>query len=104
RRGSRDSGGGYLAPNAWTNQYEQAPMMPAAGIVRTQAQTIWLAMPQRTADRRRVAPTPTIEPVMACVVDTGMPKPVAVKIAMAAPVSAANPPTGCSFVIFEPIV
>jgi hypothetical protein len=44
-----------------------------AGIVSTQAQTIRLATPQRTAERRVVDPTPTIAPVMVCVVLTGMP-------------------------------
>ena len=29
---------------------------------------------QRTADNLREAPTPTIAPVMVCVVETGMPK------------------------------
>ena len=52
-------------------------MPPAAGIVSTQAQTIWPATPHRTADQRRVAPTPTIAPVMVWVVVTGMPKWVA---------------------------
>ena len=44
-----------------------------AGIVNTQAQTICLATPQRTAERREVEPTPTIAPVIVCVVLTGMP-------------------------------
>ena len=48
-----------------------AAMSAEAGIVSTQAQTIWPATPQRTADRRRVAPTPTIAPVIVCVVLTG---------------------------------
>ena len=34
----------------------------AAGIVSTHAHTICPAMPHRTAERRRVAPTPTIAP------------------------------------------
>src|SRR5436309_12431072 len=79
-------------------------MMPAAGIVKTQAQTIRPAIPQRTADRRCVAPTPTIDPVIVCVVLTGIPKCVATRIAAAPPVSAQNPPTGRSFVIRDPIV
>src|ERR1051325_8982229 len=99
--GKRGVYGIFFQPSIETPQYVTAPMIPAAGIVRIQAQTIWPAKPQRTADHRRVAPTPTIEPVIACVVDTGMPKCVAVKMAMAAPVSAAKPPCGCSFVIFE---
>ena len=71
------------------------------GIVRTQAHTIWPATPHRTADSRRVAPTPTIAPVMAWVVLTGTPVCVAIRMDRAAPVSAAKPPTGCSLVIFE---
>ena len=48
-------------------------MTAEAGIVSTHAQTIRPAMPQRTADSRRVEPTPTIAPVMVCVVLTGTP-------------------------------
>ena len=48
-------------------------------MVSTQAQTIWPATPQRTAERRRVAPTPTIAPVIVCVVETGMPNELARK-------------------------
>src|SRR6185437_4062762 len=79
-------------------------MMPAAGIVTTHAQTILLAIPQRTADSRVVAPTPTIAPVMVWVVLTGIPSDVAPRIAIAPAVSAANPPTGRSFVMRRPIV
>ncbi len=43
-------------------------------------------------------------PVIVCVVLTGTPRVVAVKSEMAPAVSAAKPPTGCSLVIFEPIV
>jgi hypothetical protein len=45
---------------------------PAAGIVKIQAQTMLPATPQRTAEAR-TEPTPTMAPVMVCVVDTGMP-------------------------------
>src|SRR3954469_7723839 len=79
-------------------------MIAAAGIVRIHAQTIRPATPQRTADSRWVAPTPTIEPVIVWVVLTGIPKCVATRIAAAPPVSAQNPPTGRSFVIRDPIV
>ena len=54
-----------------------AAMIAEAGIVRIQAHTMRPAMPHRTADRRLVAPTPTMEPVMVWVVETGMPKWVA---------------------------
>ena len=50
-----------------------AATTPDAGIVNTQAHTICLATPQRTAERREVEPTPTIAPVIVCVVLTGMP-------------------------------
>ena len=40
-------------------------MSAAAGIVRTRAQTIRAAPPHRTAERRVVAPTPTLAPVIA---------------------------------------
>src|SRR5262252_10059052 len=68
------------------------------------AHTMRPASPHRTAESRCVAPTPTIEPVIVCVVLTGMPKWVAIRIAAAPPVSAQNPPTGRSFVILVPIV
>jgi len=56
------------------------------------------------AEKRFVAPTPTIDPVIVCVVLTGIFRCVAIWIAIAPPVSAANPPIGLSFVMREPIV
>ena len=47
---------------------------------------------------------PTIAPVIVWVVLMPTPKCVAVKIATAAPVSAANPPIGVNLVIFVPMV
>jgi hypothetical protein len=85
-------------------QYDTAAITAEAGIVRIHAHTIRPARPQRTAERRLVAPTPTIEPVIVCVVLTGIPQCVASWIAIAPPVSAANPPIGRSFVIRDPIV
>ena len=79
-------------------------MIAATGIVRIQAQTIRPATPHLTAERRRVAPTPTIAPVIVCVVETGIPVNVAPKRVAAPAVSAQKPPTGFSFVIFDPIV
>lgn len=64
------------------------------GMVRIQAQTILPARPQRTALSFREEPTPTMAPVMVCVVDTGMPASEAKVSVMAPPVSAQKPPTG----------
>ena len=76
----------------------------APGIVTIHAHTTRPATPQRTAESRRLAPTPTIAPVIVCVVDTGMPACDVKNSVAAAADSAATPPTGCSLVIFEPIV
>src|SRR5579859_5065291 len=73
-------------------------------MVNTQAQTIRLATPQRTAERRVVDPTPTMAPVMVCVVLTGMPREARKKRVAAPALSAQNPPTGLSLVILEPMV
>ena len=63
------------------------------------------ATPQRTADRRRVAPTPMIEVVVMCVVDTGTAKTVAVvTMTLDATVWAAKPPVGVSWMIRRPMV
>src|SRR5437667_9891656 len=75
----------------------------APGIVSTHAQTTWLATPQRTAETRCVDPTPTMAPVIVCVVDTGMPRDDVKKSVTAAADSAATPPAGCRRVILEPI-
>ncbi len=50
-----------------------AAIVPAAGMVITHAHTIRLANPQRTPASRVVAPTPTMDPVIVCVVLTGIP-------------------------------
>src|SRR5687767_13014450 len=70
----------------------------------TQAITILLATFQRTADSLRAAPTPMIDPVIVCVVDTGMPSQVAPKSVIAPAVSAQHPCIGVNRVILEPIV
>ena len=57
------------------------------------------ATPQRTARTRCALPTPMIDPVIVCVVETGMPRFVARNSEMAPPVSAAKPPTGFSLVL-----
>lgn len=79
-------------------------MIAAIGIVKSHAHTIRPAMPHLTAESLRVAPTPTIAPVIVCVVETGIPVSVAPKRVAAPAVSAQNPPTGFNFVILEPIV
>jgi len=67
-----------------------AAIAALAGIVRIHAQTICPATPQRTEEMRCAAPTPLMAPVIVCVVDTGIPKCDAMKIATAPPVSAQN--------------
>src|SRR3954452_8160383 len=79
-------------------------MIAAMGIVRIHAQTMRPATPHLTAENRLAEPTPTIEPVMVCVVETGMPKLVAVNNVIEPAVSAQNPWTGWSLTIFVPIV
>ena len=60
--------------------------------------------PHRTAETRRLEPTPMIAPLSTCVVETGIPRCEAARIVTAALVSAANPSTGFSSMIFVPIV
>jgi hypothetical protein len=83
---------------------DKAANVAAAGIVKTQAQTIRPATRHLTADSRATDPTPVMAPVMVCVVETGIPANVAPNKVSAPAVSAQNPPTGRNFVIFEPIV
>ena len=85
-------------------RYVSADIAAASGIVRIQAQTIRPATPHFTAESRFVAPTPTMAPVIVCVVETGIPESVAPTSVIAPEVSAQKPPNGCSFVIFVPIV
>ncbi len=73
-------------------------------MVRIQAHTTRPATPQRTADSRWIEPTPTIDPVMVWVVDTGMPWAETKNRVAAAADSAATPPDGWSFVIRVPSV
>ena len=47
-----------------TIQKDTAATRAAAGMVRIQAQTMRPATPHLTAESRRVAPTPTMEPVI----------------------------------------
>lgn len=79
-------------------------MNAAHGNVNTHASTIRCPQIHRTDRIPFVVPTPRIAPVIACVVDSGIPRNVARMIVVAAAVSAQNPPTGCSRVIPDPIV
>ena len=72
-----------------------AAISAAPGMVRIQAHTTRPATPQRTADRRWMEPTPTMQPVMVCVVDTGMPLAETKNSVAAAADSAETPPAGC---------
>ena len=74
------------------------------GMVKIQAQSRFTVTPQRTALKRLVAPTPIIEPVMVCVVETGILKCSVKNKVMAPAVSAATPSNGVTFVIRVPIV
>ncbi len=67
-------------------------------MVKIQAHRMRLATPQRTRPGLDTEPTPRMAPVMVCVVDTGIPREVAMKMASEPPVSAQNPPKGRSFV------
>jgi hypothetical protein len=84
--------------------YATAAMKAEAGIVKTQAQTMLPATPQRTAEAFCAEPTPTMAPVMVWVVETGTPQKLAISSVIAPPVSAQKPPTGLSLVIFWPMV
>src|SRR2546427_2645259 len=85
-------------------QNAKAATAAEAGMVRIHAHTIRRATPQRTAESRWTAPTPTIAPVMVCVVLTGIPAKAVPNRVKAPALSAQNPPIGLSLVILEPMV
>ena len=73
-------------------------------MVSTQAHIKLTVTPQRTAETLLVNPTPMIEPVIVCVVLTGILR-CSVKYKVNAPaVSAATPSKDDTLVILEPIV
>ena len=74
------------------------------GMVRIQAQRRLIVTPHRTADKRFVAPTPIMEPVMVCVVLTGIFRASVTNNVMAPAVSAATPSNGVTLVILVPMV
>lgn len=84
--------------------YTNAPTAAVHGIVITHADTIEYATFQCTALNLCAQPTPIIEPVTTCVVDTGRCKNVAVNTVMAEFKSAATPFIGCILNILFPTV
>ena len=81
-----------------------AASRPLTGMVRIHAQSRLKVTPHRTADKRFVAPTPMIEPVMVWVVLTGIFR-FSVRNKVIAPaVSAATPSKGVTLVIRVPMV
>src|SRR4051812_1231973 len=90
--------------NTCSRPYAAAATMAAPGMVKTHAQTTRPATPHRTADKRWLAPTPTMPPVIVCVVETGMPWAEVKNNMAAAADSAQTPPTGLMRVSLVPIV
>ena len=80
-------------------KYTSPAVAALIGIVRIQAQTIFPATPHRTAEIRLAVPTPTMAPVIVCVVLTGIPRREAISSVMPPAVSAQKPPKGRSRVI-----
>lgn len=80
------------------------PIPALIGMVRSHAQTMFLVTPHRTALARLADPTPIIDPVMVCVVLTGIPAREQPMMVPAADVSAAKPCTGRNFATFWPSV
>src|SRR5262249_11728909 len=92
---------GHAAYRKCFPSHQATPAMKAEqGMVRIQAMTMLPATPQRTAPGLCTDPTPTMAPVMVCVVETGMPSAAVVNSVSPPPVSAQNPSTGLSLVIF----
>src|SRR4051794_14554131 len=84
---------------------QAAAARPAAGNVSTHAVTMLRAMPQRTADTRRVAPEPMIADVITWVVETGACHRNAVAYSTEAPTdSAAKACGGSRWMILRPSV
>src|SRR5437773_1259456 len=81
-----------------------AASRPLMGIVSIQAHKRFTVTPQRTADNLLVAPTPTMEPVIVCVVLTGIFRFSVTNKVIAPAVSAATPSKGVTFVILVPMV
>jgi hypothetical protein len=87
-----------------TSSIIRVPSAIVTGRVSSQDVKISAVIAHRTADSRRMAPTPRIDDVRACVVLTGMPSSDATWITVAPATSAANPWTGSRVVIRCPRV
>lgn len=84
--------------------YTAAPISADTGMVSTHAVIISRETPHRTADRRLIAPTPMIEPLMTCVVETGILNICEMLMVSAPAVCAQKPSIGVILVILLPIV
>ena len=73
------------------SQKQRAATIAAAGIVRIQAITIFIAIFHLIPIKFVTAPTPMIDPAIVCVVEMGIPKLVARNMVRAPDVSAAKP-------------
>lgn len=74
------------------------------GMVKIHAHNKLTVTPHLTAETLFDNPTPMIEPVMVCVVDTGILKCSVINSVIAPAVSAATPSKGVTLVILEPMV
>src|SRR3954471_20220321 len=79
-------------------------MVAVTGSVSIQAQTIRCTTDHLMALKRLAEPTPMMAAEILCVVETGMPSFVAMKMTVAELVSAAKPLMGWSFTILWPSV
>jgi len=79
-------------------------MAALTGSVKIQAQTICSARTHFSALKRLAAPTPMMDMVMTCVVETGIPSIAVPSNTLAPAVSAAKPWTGWSFTSLWPSV
>src|SRR5580658_5920680 len=98
----------FWAPPGYVHKliikYTTAASKALTGMVNIQAHSRLIVTPHLTAERRLVAPTPMIDPVMVCVVLTGMPS-FSVRNKVNAPaVSALTPSSGVTLVILVPMV
>ena len=90
--------------NNFIRKKNKAAINPLIGIVIIHAQSRLTVTPHLTADSLLVAPTPIMEPVMVCVVLTGILKCSVMNKVMAPAVSAATPSKGVTLVMRVPIV